>query len=399
MKVLWVKTGFLHPTTKGGQIRTLEILRHLHQWHEIHYAALAAPGEEEGPRRAGEYSTKNYAVLHQPADKRSVKFAGEVARGLVSKIPVAVGRYYSPALERLVGDLIEHERFDRVVCDFLSAVPHIPDLGRAVLFQHNMETVLWRRRAEHASDALARAYLKRQADRMYAYERAACRKAGSIIAVSPQDARVMKELFGVDGAHVIPTGVDVDYFTPRGARAPGAELVFCGSMDWQPNVDGAAYFLKHILPRIRRKRPETTAAIVGRDAPAELQAAAREAGGVLVTGTVEDVRPYLWGAKAAVVPLRIGGGTRLKIYEAMAARAPVVSTRVGAEGLEVNHPENIRLADDPEGFAEQCLLLLESEAERGRLAEAGWRLVSSKFTSERVARRFEEIIRSGPPAY
>ncbi len=396
MKILWVKTDFLHPTTKGGQIRTLEILRHLNQWHEVHYAALAAPGEHEGPRRAAEYSRRCYAVPHQITDKRSPRFAAELARGLFSRIPLAIGRHYSPALERLVRELVERERFDRIVCDFLASAPHVQDLSRAVLFQHNVETMLWRRRVRHAADPLAKAYLKLQADRMYRYERSACRQAGAVIAVSPEDATAMKELFGVKRVHDIPTGVDVGYFTPQGTHAQGADLVFCGSMDWPPNVDGVEYFLNSILPRIRRRRPETTVAIVGRDASARLRTAAERAGGVRVTGTVPDVRPYLWGAKVAVVPLRIGGGTRLKIYESMAARVPVVSTTVGAEGLGVRHPDNIRLADDPDGFAEQCLRLLDGDAERARMAEAGWRLVATQFTSERAARVFEEILLRAP---
>jgi glycosyltransferase involved in cell wall biosynthesis len=334
-------------------------------------------------------------VRHEATDKRSPRFAAQLAKGLFSRIPLAVSRYYSPALERLVGELIERERFDRVVCDFLSSAPHIPDLSRAVLFQHNVETVLWRRRAQHAADPIAKVYLKLQADRMFRYERAACRRAGAVIAVSPEDAKTMQALFGVKRVHDIPTSVDVGYFTPQGTHAQGADLVFCGSMDWPPNVDGVEYFLNSILPRIRRRRPETTVAIVGRDASARLRTAAERAGGVRVTGTVPDVRPYLWGAKVAVVPLRIGGGTRLKIYEAMAARVPVVSTTVGAEGLAVSHPENIRLADQPEAFAEQCLLLLASETERARMAEAAWRLVSTQCTSEQVAKQFAEIALAG----
>jgi polysaccharide biosynthesis protein PslH len=119
---------------------------------------------------------------------------------------------------------------------------------------------------------------------------------------------------------------------------------------------------------------------------------------VTVSGTVSDVRPYVWGAKVSVVPLRIGGGTRLKIYESMAARVPVVSTRVGAEGLEVTHPENIRLADSPGEFARQCLELLESDAERSRMSAAALQLVSSRFSSEQVARRFEQILETAPAA-
>jgi glycosyltransferase involved in cell wall biosynthesis len=219
-----------------------------------------------------------------------------------------------------------------------------------------------------------------------------------VVAVSPVDAAAMRELFGVIRIHEIPTGVEVDYFTPAAPSAPVSDLVFVGSMDWAPNVDAVNYFFKEILPRIRRRRPQASFAVVGRDPPPELLAASRTDAGITVTGRVPDVRPYLWGAKVAVVPLRVGGGTRLKIYECMAARTPVVSTRVGAEGLEVSHPETIRLADDPDQFAGRCLELLESDSQRERMAQAAWQLVASRFSSRQVARRFEEILEEVPAA-
>ncbi|MFB3778599.1 MAG: glycosyltransferase family 4 protein [Bryobacteraceae bacterium] len=398
MKILWVNPNFLHPTTKGGQIRTLEILRHLHRWHEVHYAALSSPDATEGPSRAGEYSARSYAFPHRVPGKRSAAFLGQLSRGLLSPVPVAVSRFYSPALARFVVESLESGSFDRVVCDFLAAAPHFPDLGRALLFQHNVETIIWRRHAEHASNPMAKAYLRMQAKRMFQYERRACRAAGDIVAVSGVDANKMREMFGVTRVHEIPTGVDLEYFRPTAPHPPVADLLFVGSMDWLPNVDGVKHFLAEILPRIRKKRPQTTFAIVGRDPSPELKAIAARTPGVIVTGTVPDVRRYVWGARVSVVPLRIGGGTRLKIYESMAARVPVVSTRVGAEGLEVTHPENIRLADGPDEFAAACLELLASEGDRIRQAESAWQLVSSRFSSEKVARRFEEILRGAPPA-
>jgi polysaccharide biosynthesis protein PslH len=398
MKILWVSPYFLHPTTSGGRIRTLQILRRLHLRHEVHFAAPSLPGVPEGPERAGEYSSRSYWVPRGVADKRSVAFLGQLAKGLFSPVPLAVSRFYSPELEQILRELIERERFDRQVCDFLATAPHIPDLHRAVLFQHNVETVIWRRRAQHASNPASRAYLQLQAERMFRYERRACRAAGAVLAVSAVDARTMRELFGVKVVHDIPTGVDVDFFSRSQPHIPAHDLLFVGSMDWAPNVDGVKHFLREILPRIHVRRPQAVFAIVGRDPPPELLAAARQDPRIIVTGTVPDVRPYLWNAKVAVVPLRIGGGTRLKIYECMAARIPVVSTHVGAEGLGVSHPETIRLADSADQFAGECLELLESETERARMAEAAWQLVSSSFSSERVAQCFEQVLQAAPVA-
>ena len=167
-------------------------------------------------------------------------------------------------------------------------------------------------------------------------------------------------------------------------------------MDWLPNVDGVLYFVRQILPLIRKHRPDTTLAIVGRTPPPKIAQLAAEDPRIQVTGTVPDIRPYLWNSAVAIVPLRIGGGTRLKIYEAMAAKIPVVSTTIGAEGLSVNPPHDIRIADTPEHFASQCLELLGSREIRACVSQTAWEMVNSHFSWEHVARCFENIMKTGP---
>ena len=210
----------------------------------------------------------------------------------------------------------------------------------------------------------------------------------------------MRRLFGVARVSEIPTGVNIEYFSPPEPRAShGADLVFdlvfVGSMDWLPNVDGVQYFVREVLPSIRHRRPECTLAIVGRTPPPTVIQLAEDPR-IHVTGTVADIRPYLWSSAVAIVPLRIGGGTRLKIYEAMAAKIPVVSTSIGAEGLTVNPANDIRIADRPEDFAARCIELLENREERTRLANAAWEMVNAHFSWEHVARCFERIMLEGP---
>jgi glycosyltransferase involved in cell wall biosynthesis len=396
MKILWVNSNFLHPTTKGGQIRTLEMLRHMHRRHEIHYAAFENPAEPEGPARAGEYCTRAYPIRFQAHNKRSLSFLFELAAGLVSPMPVAISRHYSRAMARLLaGDLLR-QGFDKVVCDFLSPAPHFPRLENVILFQHNVESMIWRRRVEQAGDSLRRFYLQLQARRMFAYEKQVCRRCGFVLAVSDIDSKLMREMFGVTRVASVPTGVDTEYFTPPANPEPVADLVFVGSMDWAPNVDGVQWFIEEILPLIRAVRPELRFLVVGRSPDARMQALARENPGVQFTGTVPDVRPYLWGATASVVPLRIGGGTRLKIYESMAAKVPVVSTTIGAEGLPVRHQEHFLAADDPQSFAQACLRYLDDELYRRRIAETARQYVSASFSWDSVARQFEKLLDQAP---
>jgi polysaccharide biosynthesis protein PslH len=397
MKTLWVNSNFMHPTTKGGQIRTLEMLRHLHRRHEIHYVAIANPAQPEGPARAHEYSSRSYPFRYAVPDKTSAAFWGQLARGLWAPTPLAVSRFDPPGMRAFLEDLIRKERFDCAVVDHLAPTAYFPDLPHAIFFQHNVETVIWRRRVEHAADPFRRLYFTLQAERMFEYERRVSLAAGHIVAVSKTDADVMRRLFGVTRVSEIPTGVNIEYFLPPERQSPEAsDLVFVGSMDWLPNVDGVLFFVREVLPLIRRRRPECTLAIVGRTPPAKVAQLAAQDPRIRVTGTVPDIRPYLWGSLVSIVPLRIGGGTRLKIYEAMAAKIPVVSTTMGAEGLTVNPPIDIRIADRPEDFAERCIALLENSEERTRIANAAWEMVNSQFSWERVSQCFERIMLEGP---
>jgi polysaccharide biosynthesis protein PslH len=397
MKVLWVNTNFMHPTTKGGQIRTLEMLRHLHHWHEIHYVAIENPAQPEGPARAREYSFKAYPFQYRIPDKASAAFWGQLAQGLISATPVAVGRFHPPGMGPFLEELIRKERFDCAVVDHLAPTVYFPDLPHAVFFQHNVESVIWSRHVQHATDPLQRWYFGLQAKRMYEYERRVSLLAGEIVAVSATDAAAMRQLFGVKRVSEIPTGVNIDYFQPpQTPPAEGADLVFVGSMDWLPNVDGVLHFAREILPLIRRRRPDCSLAIVGRTPPPKVAELGERDPKIRVTGTVPDIRPYLWGSAVSVVPLRIGGGTRLKIYEAMAARIPVVSTTVGAEGLAIHPPDDIRIADAPEDFADRCLELLDDAEDRRHVAAAAWEMVNANFSWEQVAHCFEKILLAGP---
>src|ERR1019366_3386748 len=283
-------------------------------------------------------------------------------------------------------DLIRQEHFDCAVVDHLAPTSYFPDLPHAIFFQHNVATVIWRRHVEHAANPLRRAYFKLQADRMYRYERRVSQASGHIVAVSRTDADVMRRLFDVTRVTEIPTGVDIDYFLPGKT----------GDSACQPVPTADLVFVREILPLIRRQRPATTLAIVGRTPPPKILQLAAEDSGIRVTGTVADIRPYLWNSAVSIVPLRIGGGTRLKIYEAMAAQIPVVSTTIGAEGLSVNPPEDIRIADTPDRFASHCLELLASPEIRARLSHSAWQMVNSNFSWEHVARCFENIMENCP---
>jgi len=391
VKILWIKSDFLHPTTKGGQIRTLEMLRRLHARHQVHYVAFAGADAGEELRRSGEYCDQAYPIDHKVPSHRSLGFAWQLVQGLISRLPVAVARYRSAAMRRTLDRLRQTEHFDTVVCDFPIPAVNFRRPQKYILFQHNVETIIWRRHAETAKSGLRRAYFEQQARKMLVYEQSVCRAAQHVIAVSALDAQLMREMFGLSEVSFVDTGVDIAHFA-RQPAPPKADLVFVGSMDWRPNIDGIQYFVRSVLPLIRKTRPDCSLVVAGRDPTPEIMALATADPRIKVTGTVPDVRPYLWGSTVSIVPLRIGGGTRLKIYESMAAKTAVVSTTTGAEGLVIDPPRTIRIADSPEDFAAQCLELLGNEDARNQQVEAAWQMVASRFSWDVIARQFEEIL-------
>ena len=393
MKILWVKTDFLHPTDRGGQIRTLETLRRLHPRHEVHYLAYDNPAQPEGLARANEYCSYVYPVAHRIPEKTSPAFFAQLLKGLVSPLPVAAARWKSSAFAQKYAEVTRLHQFDSIVCDFLFPASNIHQLSPCTLFQHNVEAIIWERHAEQGRTPLHRWYFGLQAKRMAAYEGQVCRAVRNIIAVSVSDAQIMRDRYQAPRVAAVPTGVDVDFFRPSGPAPPQADLIFLGSMDWMPNIDGMQWFADEIWPLILQRRPQTTLAIVGRKPAPAIQALARKTG-IAVTGTVPDVRPWLHGGKISIVPLRIGGGTRLKIYESMAAQVPVVSTAIGAEGLDWSDGQNILIADSPTNFANRCLQLLEDPTQAQKLAQDAFRLVDQHYSWQAITDQFERLLTS-----
>ena len=210
--------------------------------------------------------------------------------------------------------------------------------SNAVLFQHNVESMIWKRYAEHARTPWHRAYSRSQYERMLRYEAQVCGAAKKIIAVSSVDATPCTHCTG-PRACVGSDRRNIEYFAPPSfpspSRSPAQDLVFLGAMDWRPNIDGVNWFASRCSSAHPPQAAEMLAGDSRPQSTTEVRRLAANDRHIHVTGTVDDVRPYLWNPAVSIVPLRIGGGTRLKIYEAMAARTPVVSTSVGAEGLDV----------------------------------------------------------------
>jgi glycosyltransferase involved in cell wall biosynthesis len=389
MKILWLKTELLHPVDKGGRIRTYQMLREIARQHEVTYLTLddggAAPDALD---KAGEYAKRVERVPFAPPQKGSVAFYGALAKNMFSGLPYAVARYRSSEMESRI--VKEANDADVVICDFLAPAVNLPAniSTPTVLFQHNVEAMIWERHASVSTSIVRKAYMSEQFRRMAKFEGDACTRFDHVIAVSEEDAEIMRQRYAATSVSSVPTGVDVEYFTSSGhaSRNPN-ELVFTGSMDWMPNDDAMGWFLQDILPKIRAKLPNVVVTVVGREPSERLRSHAERIGGVEVTGRVPDVRPYLERASAFIVPMRVGGGTRLKIFEAMAMGLPVVSTAIGAEGLPLENNKAILLRDQPDAFADVIVEILATDA-ASAVGRTGQRLVRDSFGWQGVAAQF-----------
>ena len=398
MKILWLNAGLLLPLDKGGKLRTWHLMRHLAARHDITYLSFSDPSQTEDHRIGMcDVCQRLETVPRTDAAKGTFRFYADAARYVVDPVPYAVAKYRSADYARRIEDLLRTGRFDAVVCDFLPPLVNMPRQlpCPAILFTHNVEAEIWRRHAETATNPVARRLLVQQWQRMLRFEREALSRFDLVLAVSEADRDTFERLYpGALGGpmHVVQTGVDTQYFRPVSAPpARRAHLVFTGSMDWLPNEDGMLYFVRDILPLVRQAEPGATLSIIGR-APTPAVRRLAEQHGIEVTGSVDDVRPHVAAGSVYVVPLRIGGGTRLKIFEAMGMGKAVVSTTIGAEGLPVTNGADLVIADEPAAFAAAAVRLIRDDEARTRIESAARRLVVERYDWAAVAQGFEDAL-------
>ena len=394
MRILWVKAGKLLPVDTGGKIRSYNLLRQLVARHPetVLLSYYSGARDERYEREVAEHLPGAVTVHTNAPDAGALRQGLHYLRRLPHPAPYAVTKFTDPEVRRLVAAWDREGRFDVMVCDFLSASLNFPRAPRtpAVLFQHNVESALWRRQAAHEPHPLKRLAFRVEAAKMLRYERATVRRFRHVVAVSEHDRQLMSEMTDPARISVTPTGVDLAQYRAAAGRAAAEPLVlFLGSMDWEANIDGVDYFCREVWPAVLRAVPGARFRVVGRNPHPRVQRLASES--VEVTGTVPSVVEHLHEAAVFVVPLRVGGGTRLKIYEAMAAGKAVVSTTVGAEGLDVAHGRDILLADDANTFAAFVVRLLRDKDERARFERAAAE-TAARYDWAEVARRFEETL-------
>lgn len=394
-RVLFVSQDMPWPPESGGVIRTHRMLAGLAQRFEV---TLVAGGAQRAGAGRAALEALGCAVELVPDVKRPgrVGEARALAGALLSGQSMVLRHNRNPYLARAVAQRLGAS--DGVQLNQLDTAEYV-DVPRgavrppSVIDTQNVLHQYYARRAEHERSLAARLACRREARVLRRQELLAFRAAACTVVCSEPERASLLALEPTLAVEVVPNGVDLDP-APRGVVPSGAgvDLVFVGDMRYGPNIDGALYFAREVLPRIRAQEPLARFVVVGKDPPRPLRELAALRPEIVVTGYVRDVREPVLAARAAVVPLRYGSGTRLKVLEAFALERPLVATRLGAEGIEARDGEHLLLADTPDELARAVLRVLGEPGLAARLAAAGRALVEREYAWPALAERMADVL-------
>jgi len=402
MKFLWLLTSVPYPPDTGGKQDSFYLLREFSRLGDDIYCGIIYHGDDppEVPAEFSELVKKVYFLRGNPDKLHSQLFSS-----LGDDVPFKFRKYWSDEAVSSLTSILESETdFDVVLIDHLHLAPLILDtranliksdvrVPKTVLRTPNVESTIVRKYSERVDNVLVKTFAKREARKMKKYESSVLAEFDLVAAISPVDTNVLEKMAG-GRAHVITVtaGVDLDSLTPPESEPIEGEVVFVGSFDWHPNVEGAIWFVDHIWPKVLDKAPGAHLSLVGRKPPEPMQRLASDS--VEITGSVESIAEYVERASCSIVPLNIGSGMRLKILEAFALGCAVVSTSLGAEGIAYTNEKDILIADKPAAFADAVVKVLQDSELRDMLGRNGRLLAEKKYAWSGVAKGFrEEIVR------
>ena len=395
MKVCWMKAGGLVPLDFGGRIRSFQMVKALASRHSVTVLTFYPEVSHDQHSAVGHLFDELILVPLKMPNRRSISELMDYVRCLGAEHPYSMEKYYRPELHRAVTDLFSRKSFDVIVCDFVYPAGVLNWFTKTpiVLFTHNVEAEVWERQYKVASNLLWKLIFRREYRGLARAEKRYASLSAHILAVSESNRQFFASCAGgIENVTLVPTGVDTDYFHPAPNEERGNQLVFTGAMDWAPNHDAMVWFCRDILPRIRSSAPEVETWIVGRNPSSSLRELVAGDDRVHITGRVDDVRPYMNRASLFVLPMRTGSGTRLKVFEAMAAGKAVVSTPTGAEGLPVRDGQNILLASTAEEFASRVVHLLEDTSCRRQLGKSARELAEGGYNWKVAADHLEAAL-------
>lgn len=388
MRILIVSPELPYPPAWGFAIRVSRVLALLSRRHTVSLLTYAREGDDD-KIRALAATCHSVHTVPEPADSSMAKRIGQMASMLSSGS--YHGRYlFTAEMQRTLDELTSKERFDVIQVETSQMVTFRFDPRAALaIVEHDIVYELLGRMATSERSFLRRAYNSAEARKFKREEIERWKQASACIVTSSREVPIVRQAGITVPVLVAPNGVDVEYFAPSTQPVEPDTLVMTGLMRYRPNIDAAAFFVSEVFPQILAARPNARIYIVGGDPPEEVTRLANDR--VIVTGGVPDVRPYVHRAAVVVVPLRMGGGTRLKVLEGLSMKKAMVSTSIGCEGIDVEDEKHLLIRDDADSFAKAVLRLLDTPAAGTDLAQSGYELVVQKYRWEMVVEKLEGL--------
>ena len=399
MKILLISHLIPYPPRGGCSLRNYNLIKECSRNHEIYmvsfYRKTHVRGDislDDSIREMKKYC-KDVKVFKIPSEHNRLLWYLMLILNLFSLAPYSAWMYHSSAMIKAVKNMIKQYKFDVMeigeigLLKYARYAPSIPK----VLVHHNIESQLLFRRSRAAKNPLAKLYLAIQAYKLKRYERLAGDNIDYHTTVSQIDKETLLRINSKANIAVIPNGVDTEYFKPMDIPIEKNNLVFVGGMSWLPNLDAMVYFKDEIWPLLKARVPDIKMTVIGAGPSRELINYSKRDPMFQVKGFVDDVRPFIAKAAVYVVPIRIGGGTRLKILDAMAMGKAIVSMSIGCEGIEAVDGKDIIVADEPEVFAEKIIALLTDEQRRQSIEKSARQNVENKYAWGKIGPHLEDV--------
>jgi len=394
MKILFVSTNLPIPPNNGSAIRSLSIVQALSSsGHELSFVAFAPLSRPESLLPLSEYARNIDLLERETLNMSHGSDYLQRARCLLSFKSYSVERFRSKKMHSKIQGFLESTPFDVIVCDSLYALVNVPQTTIPIVLNcHNVEHLILQRYSQVEKNLFKKSYAAIEAYLMRDAENRSCRRAALAMVCSSVDSETLHQLYAKVPIFVVPNAVDTDSYFPSEGDNSQAMILFQGGMDWFPNRDAVEFFARSILPLVRAEVPKLRFVVAGRNPPVHFVETLSNQYGIEFTGTVPDMRPYLSAATMVVVPLRFGSGTRIKILEACAAGKAIVSTSVGAEGLDLKDGEQIVLADDPAEFTRSVISLLRDRSRRDAMGKSARTVVVERYGHPSLKKKLNEML-------
>ncbi len=396
LNVTLVDEELPYPPTSGKRLRTLNLTLRLARRHRLTYICHRNSDPAEALRARAfflEHGIRTVVVDRAVPRKSGLAFFARLALNMLSPLPYSVATHDSQVLRQALCDHAARQPVDLWHCEWTPYAHALRVVYGApkVIVAHNIEAQVWQRYAEHETSALKRSFMRHQMRKFVAFEERAFAAAQAVVTVSREDAALARFAYNAPRVEIVDNGVDTEFFQPpAGPRQPGTVL-FLGSLDWRPNLDAVDVLLRQVWPAVRAQMPGARLQIVGRNPPPWLADRIATVPGVELHGSVPDVRPFLHTCAVLAVPLRIAGGSRLRILEALACETPVVATRIGAEGLRLKAGEHLGIVDDCESIAAGLLAALRDPDGSAAQAQCGRATVLAEYHWDALAAKLEQV--------